>query len=245
MRDQFTGRPSVSQPGTHTSYFCNGCSRKIFDWQHWNASRALAHVRQCRGIPDDIARRCIEASQSFKKARREEHLTVKTPGRTLGSETAAEVRSAILAESSSSSSSSSIRSIRRAASSSTVARQPSILSLGWAGPASSPASATVYLRSLMEASLVRGEPPSRLLDPFVQSSLITCIPGIGKHLPQSPDAIFDIVYAIDDDTTKEMQNLMARVPGQMGVSCDGVTVLGSSNLFVPPGRLIRSGLPSL
>lgn len=89
------------------------------------------------------------------------------------------------------------------------------------------AGADVVIMAEVRAIVARGEPISRLLDPWVQASLLQRYPALSKFLPRNCDDIFDkYVFAIDKDSSAELRSFMKNIPGHANVGMDGVTVQG-------------------
>jgi|SaaInl74LU_5_DNA_1037368.scaffolds.fasta_scaffold07371_1 hypothetical protein len=77
----------------------------------------------------------------------------------------------------------------------------------------------------VRATVARGEPISRLLDPWVQASLILRYPAIGKFLPLTVNTINGkYVKAVDEATTEELESFVLKIPGHINISMDGVSV---------------------
>jgi len=99
------------------------------------------------------------------------------------------------------------------------------------GKSMNQASADIVLMHEVRAIVARGEPLSRLLDPWVQASLHQRYPAILKFIPSDVETIYDkYVIKIDKQTTSELKSFMAKIPGHVNVAMDGVTVLGKQKV---------------
>ena len=73
--------------------------------------------------------------------------------------------------------------------------------------------------------LARFEPLSRMLDPFVVSSMIIKNPAIGPYLPQTLETLyFGYAVPIDTSCTAQVVEKFNRIPGLTTVAADAVTV---------------------
>mmetsp|Transcript_17480 Transcript_17480/g.34875 ORF Transcript_17480/g.34875 Transcript_17480/m.34875 type:complete len:111 (+) Transcript_17480:67-399(+) len=94
--------------------------------------------------------------------------------------------------------------------------------------------ADIVIMNEVRASVARGEPLSRLLDPWVQASLNQRYPAILKFMPTNNETIYDkYVVKIDKETTAELKSFMAKLPGHVNVAMDGVTVLSKQKVSLP------------
>ena len=84
----------------------------------------------------------------------------------------------------------------------------------------------------VEESLKRFEPPARICDPFVQTALAAaCGKGILPHISSAPLVMSRYVREIDESTEKYLNDTLNRMPGNITVAFDGVTVNGHSNIL--------------
>lgn len=91
--------------------------------------------------------------------------------------------------------------------------------------------ADAIITAEVKAILARGEPISRLLDNYVVASIMMRHPAITNFLPRNTGTIFDkYVIKIDNDTTKELQTFIAKLPGLISISMDGATVNGKQKV---------------
>jgi len=91
-------------------------------------------------------------------------------------------------------------------------------------------SATNAIRCSIETILARYEPISRVHDPFFHNELAQCWGSpILKYIPASLKTIFEkYIAAIDDDTFKQITELLQSVIGGSTLAVDSVTVGGTS-----------------
>ena len=223
------------QPNGKLRINCKHCSEYNKELQTFNATRARRHsLRQCQGLTCPLTKRRIElGSQDNKK--RGTHLALQSNP----SESVAAMRtnhgpvidllcdSEDVSDVTSSSLQSSRKKAKRAPSSQTTMEQTY-------GKSMNQKTADIVIMNEVRAIVARGEPLSRLLDPWVQASLNQRYPAILKFMPTNNETIYDkYVVKIDKETTAELNSFMAKLPGHVNVAMDGVTVLGKQKVRLP------------
>lgn len=109
--------------------------------------------------------------------------------------------------------------------------QPSINSDNGFGKGLTMADIEKIIIAEVKTILARGETPERLLDDYARASLIVRYPGIGKHLPNHVNTIFNnYVVNIDISSEKELEDFIKKLPGLINISFDGATVNGKQKV---------------
>lgn len=206
---------------------CKHCG-KVFKWQRVNVTKLNQHLQvQCKKIRPELKEECGEMTQKAAKKRRMLSLTA-AGGDTLGSKTAGDVHRQQASVAAVAVGSAAAGKKKDGIDATTF---QSKLQHHFGQPMNQER-ADAYIRADIEAICVRFELLERLQDPFVIASMIQKVPGIGPYLPSDSSMVYhNYVVAIDKQTTQDIQAMLKRVQGNLTVSVDGVTVLGTSWLL--------------
>jgi hypothetical protein len=102
-------------------------------------------------------------------------------------------------------------------------KQPGLATLGITSMTE--AEADEILMPHVIATVKRREALDRMIDPFFQAALIKSHPAIKSHLPLTVQTIYQkYVLRIDKMAREELVEYMKRLPGDINVSFDGVTI---------------------
>jgi hypothetical protein len=199
------------------TFECAHCLTYRVKWKTWNASRAMAHLLKCSRVPLTVAQSISGTSQEAQKKQRQR---IMSQGATSGA-TSLEAAQNRLRDHHpppqiKRSSSVMVEHVRPNIERSSLTRE----------------TAERIIMAQVEASLKRFEPPARICDPFVQTALASaCGKGILPHIPSAPLVMSRYVRQIDESTEKYLNDTLNRMPGNITVAFDGVTVNGHSNIL--------------
>jgi hypothetical protein len=93
--------------------------------------------------------------------------------------------------------------------------------------------ARTIIKANVEASLAAFQPPLRgFTSPYNKAFLVAaCGHGILPHLPSAETIWLDYIDPIDKEVEEYLMEMMRASPGSLGVSFDGVSVLGRSSVL--------------
>lgn len=204
---------------------CKYCAHQS-EFQKFNATKCRQHlISSCSGVDDALKVTLVLNSQGGKKSAILRNLLVNDRTTSLGTQSTSDVRVDVLARADTAKS-----SLQKASATKIKTfKQLPITGPTNFGPALDQKSAERIIISQVEATVARGEPISRFLDPYVRAALFAANPALAHFLPADKDTIFEkYVVPIDLKTSAELQEHMARIPGCINISFDTVTVNGSS-----------------
>ena len=100
------------------------------------------------------------------------------------------------------------------------------------GPGINREKAEKIIWSELKASLARGEPVNRILDPHVRENLISQHgTGIIPFLPSHEDTIYDkYIIPMSNWAIQQLDAVIQKLPGQINLSMDGATVNGKQKV---------------
>ena len=114
--------------------------------------------------------------------------------------------------------------------------QPSIDGNRNFGPSMTQAEADKIIIAEVKAIMHRGDPPGRLLDPYVKAGLLQRHPALWDFLPRDEETIYNrYIIFVDHETTDELRSFIKKIPGRCNIAMDGATVNGKqkvSTLFL-------------
>ena len=114
--------------------------------------------------------------------------------------------------------------------------QPSIDENRNFGPSMTQAEADKIIIAEVKAIMHRGDPPGRLLDPYVKAGLLQRHPALWDFLPRDEETIYNrYIIFVDHETTDELTSFIKKIPGRCNIAMDGATVNGKqkvSTLFL-------------
>jgi hypothetical protein len=203
-------------------FACSHCQGYRVQWSTWNATKAREHLMICRGTAGEIKSLVSGTSQASRKSKMSRMSMSTSNTGSLASESAADIHRA-------SSSASRVLQSSYSGSKKILAKA---IEVPWKRTTMNEKTADEILTAQVEASLARFEPPARICDPFVKNALATSSgSGILAHIPH-PNTVFDrFVPKIDRAVHSHMIETLNRTPGNIGISFDGVTVLGKSHVL--------------
>ncbi len=234
LYDQFDRR---TLPDGRVSIKCKHCDEFNRTWKNFNATKAKKHLDvDCEGSICPITKRKIHLGSHSGKKRGNTLALISNPAQSV-----AEMRrhygpSTIDLCSDSEDVSDITPSSTLSHPTKKKKRTPSnqtTLEQTYGGTMNQKATDAILMNEV-RAIVARGEQLSRLLDPWVQASLVQRYPAISKFLPTNTETIFDkYVVKIDKDTMSEMKTFMAKIPGHVNVAMNGVSVLGKQKVSHP------------
>jgi hypothetical protein len=191
-------------------FLCMHCRAKKWNWwSGFNSTKARHHLLQCGSTPESV---CEIMEQAGTKNRR------------------AAVDDAIITAATNSEASASHKRKRLQADArfmkkhTTLYAHRSILELS---------TARTIIKANVEASLAAFQPPLRgFTSPYNKAFLVAaCGHGILPHLPSAETIWLDYIDPIDKEVEEYLMEMMRSSPGSLGVSFDGVSVLGRSSVL--------------
>ena len=224
LRTQYT----ITNNGDGTiSYCCNNCTDYIKkNVKQFNATRALGHSLDCRGTDDEVKEQLEQSTQRAKKTKSSAILAMSSSSmsqiREIGAPSPASVSFSNI----------SYATPNHQKNNNNKKKQASInSSVGGLGPGMEKASAHKAIKAEVRAMLARNEPMSRLLDDYVKAAIIQRCPGIDKFYPSDERTIIDTyVREIDRECHEELQNYIAKLPGNINIAMDGATINGKQKV---------------
>ena len=223
----------VNLDGGNVSVSCNHCDKfNKPSIQKFNPTLGRQHlINYCCGVDSETKRRLSQGSQIGRRAAESFAVSVD------GSHTMADLRALALDgvfASPSSSTISSASAIQPSLLSSATNQAPrrtrtqqTITSDRMFGKTMNKAEADKIIMAEVRAIVARGEPLSRLLDPYVKAALCARHPALvqGNFIPRDRETIYNnYVVPVDKQAYEELESYIAKLPGQINISMDGAQV---------------------
>jgi len=83
----------------------------------------------------------------------------------------------------------------------------------------------------VKAIMHRGDPPGRLLDPYVKDGLVPRHPALWDFLPCHIETIYNhYIVFVDLEATDELKGFIKKILGRCNIAMDGETVNGKQKV---------------